>query len=736
VSFRIRRLVTALCAAGLFHTQAAAQAPAPAAPLATFPQPAAWPLVTSASATRETLGPGVDFERWTLATSAGPLQLSIAIVDLRNPDVSLRVGTHDNAIVGAGERLTSMADRLGAEAGINADYFDINDTGAPLNVVMVDGRVLHQPDLAAALTVAPSGGPPLAMGPVTYALSLSAKNVQLSITHINEWSQSDDIAELTPEFGGTKAFGATEAVLAPTATPGIFSVTNVARDLAQPAGLNTGDIGIVAHGSGADSLAALAPGDAVTLTPVTQPPLANAAFAVGGGPMLLLDGQPVTDLAAPAPEETDVRNPVTAAGVSADGSRLWLVVVDGRAPARSIGLTRPQLGSLMAALGASTAMAFDSGGSSEMVVRHLGDLHTSVANAPSDGRERSVADGLFVVNAASPGAPTQLLLGPSRPIPAVLVNSHLQIQAQAIDANDQPVTLAPGAVVYSVDPAAAAIIGADGMLRALKAGPLTVHAAAGSIQGALALTVVPAIEDLNIAGPQIVLPAGGRKALDVVATTREGIPIVVDPGDVTWRVESGAGRVDAGGMFVAGNAVSRTLVSARAGGAVATATILVGEHAVMLQATMPVGPGPGEWSYGSRPAGLPGGVSAANAPDGSAALRLQYDFSTTNVTRAAYAQTSVVVRGQPSGLTIDVYGDGAGEWLRGGYQNADGNDESLTIARHVDWRGWRTIHAVIPPQAGWPITWTRFYAVEPDRASSERGSLWLRNFALIYPGPA
>ena len=629
---------------------------------------------------------------------------------------------------------TSVADRLGAEVGINADYFNINDTGAPLNVVMTNGRVLHQPDSAAALMVLQPGG--VSMGPVTYSVTLSSKNVQLSIAHINEWSQSDDLAELTPEFGGTKAFGATEAILAPGSAPNTFTVTSIDRNLVELDRLQRGQLGIAAHGSAAQTIAgSLAPGDAVTIAPASQPPLSNASFAVGGGPMLLRDGQDVIDSAAPAPEESDVRNPVTAAGISADGHTLWLVVVDGRAPSRSIGLTRPQLASLLAALGASTAMAFDSGGSSEMAVRHLGELRTTVANMPSDGRERSIADGFFVVNSAVVGAPVQILLGPSRPVPAVLAGSSLQVQAYAVDANDQPVQVAPGALIYSVTPATATI-GDDGMLVTQKPGPVTLLAAMGQVQGRLDLTVVPTIDVLSIAGRPGALTIAGKTQLQVNAATRDGVPIVVDPGRVEWRVESGPGRVDAGGSFVAGNVASRVVVSARVGGAIATTTVLVGDHTVMLQAAMSAGSTAGAYRYGSRPTGLPGGVDVASAPDGTAGLRLAYDFSTSTGTRAAYAQTSIPLPGQPSGLAIDVYGDANGEWLRGGYQNADGNDESVTVARHVDWRGWRTIRVDIPPQAAWPITWTRFYAVEPERNASDRGALWFRNFALVLPGPA
>ena len=123
------------------------------------------------------------------------------------------------------------------------------------------------------------------------------------------------------------------------------------------------------------------------------------------------------------------------------------------------------------------------------------------------------------------------------------------------------------------------------------------------------------------------------------------------------------------------------------------------------------------------------------APDGAPALRLAYDFSTTQTTRAAYAQTELVLPGQPMAFSVDVYGDRNFEWLRAGYRNADGNDESVTVARHVDWQGWKTIRVEIPEQSSWPVVLTRLYAVERSKDMREQGSLWFRKLQLFFAGP-
>ena len=740
VFFRALAAITAFIAIPFFFAGPLAAArgdaaltPAPSASVSVFASAPGWPKLRSSAVTTEIVGPGVTYERWTLSTDAGPLVVSLATVDLHNPFVSFGVVTHNDVIVGKGERLTSMGDRIGAEVGINADYFDINDTGSPLNLVAAGQRILHQPDRAAAFVVDSAGA--IHMGPVNWRAKLaSASGAARDIFLVNEWSPSVDLALLTPEFGVTSGGGATELVLSPANSPEQYRIDRIDTHLSLLDMLAANQLGVAARGTAADTLARdFQTGDTVTLTQQGDAVLAGVRLGVGGGPLLVKDGAAMIDPAAPAVEETNVRNPVTGAGISTDGTTLWLVVVDGRKPAISIGLTRPQLAAFFLSLGARNAMAFDSGGSSEMVIRHEGDPASSVANTPSDGRERGIADGLFVVNVAPKGAVAKLLL--KAPSSAVLVGSKLGIDVRAVDANEQPIPVKVSDVAFAAEPASSAIIDANGTVTALAAGSVRVSAAVGGVQTSAAIRVVASIDELKILPEQPKVTAGGTLHLSAAARTKEGEAIAVDPSAVSWSQSISSRRVLSDGTFIAPRSPAATVVSANAGGASASTTVLSGDHPMLLQARPKPGPGAGAWRYVSRPAGLPGGVDGSAAPDGSQALRLTYDFSTTEATRAAYAQTEIICPGQPLALAVDVFGDGNMEWLRGGYRNADGNDESLTIARRVDWQGWRTIRLDIPAQAAWPIVWTRFYVVERSKDAREQGSLWFRNFKLFYPGP-
>jgi len=96
-----------------------------------------------------------------------------------------------------------------------------------------------------------------------------------------------------------------------------------------------------------------------------------------------------------APARLVARHPRTAAGVTRDQRELILVVVDGRQPDWSIGMTLAELGGLLLRLGAWDGVNLDGGGSSSFLY-HPGK-GAPVENRPSDGVWRPVANHLGIV---------------------------------------------------------------------------------------------------------------------------------------------------------------------------------------------------------------------------------------------------------------------------------------------------------------------------------------------------
>ena len=145
------------------------------------------------------------------------------------------------------------------------------------------------------------------------------------------------------------------------------------------------------HGKNADALSQVKRGDRVTVNQTLGSRLADEArLVVGAGPLLLEKGQVNVRIReeAIAPDIAFGRAPRTGAGITADGTVL-LMVVDGRSQ-QSAGMTLKEFAQYLKRFGAVSAVNFDGGGSSEMV------LDGKIMNRPSDGSERPVGIGLGI----------------------------------------------------------------------------------------------------------------------------------------------------------------------------------------------------------------------------------------------------------------------------------------------------------------------------------------------------
>lgn len=116
------------------------------------------------------------------------------------------------------------------------------------------------------------------------------------------------------------------------------------------------------------------------------------AQIIGGSQLIVLDGKPVEFMSKFATN----RNPRTVVGLDRTGTRMTLMVVDGRQPKLSIGMTLHELSDEMIRLGCDSAINLDGGGSTTLVYRDPATHQPKVVNSPSDTKERSVADALGI----------------------------------------------------------------------------------------------------------------------------------------------------------------------------------------------------------------------------------------------------------------------------------------------------------------------------------------------------
>lgn len=125
-------------------------------------------------------------------------------------------------------------------------------------------------------------------------------------------------------------------------------------------------------------------GDVVEISTATLPDMTGCRTAIGGGPRLVVNGKPLGGWRSP-----NDRHPRTAVGWNDD--HLYLLLVDGRQPGLSVGMSFTELANYFVKLGCTSAVNLDGGGSASMW------LFGNTVSSPSEGRERPIANGVVIV---------------------------------------------------------------------------------------------------------------------------------------------------------------------------------------------------------------------------------------------------------------------------------------------------------------------------------------------------
>ena len=110
---------------------------------------------------------------------------------------------------------------------------------------------------------------------------------------------------------------------------------------------------------------------------------------IAGNTILVRDGVAIL-------HENKKQHPRTAVGLDRAGTRLTILIVDGRKPGIAVGMSYDELAQEMVRLGCAVALNLDGGGSSVMAVRDPASGKMKIINEPTDGHERAVADVLGI----------------------------------------------------------------------------------------------------------------------------------------------------------------------------------------------------------------------------------------------------------------------------------------------------------------------------------------------------
>lgn len=335
------------------------------------------------------VAPGLTFRQWTQTDVRGPVRISLLVADLDEPTLRLRYAAMPTVRQRA--VLTDMLGRYAAVAGVNADFFDIHDTGAPLGTGVDRGRVLHGNRSGWTMSFLVFGDTVARVRKAAVRPSIVGRP-GITLTGLNSpHVPPHGIGVYTPRWGNAAGYrvvdGARKRDVRQVLVRNQRVVSNT-RALTR-GGPFVGRL-LVGRGQGAAALKRLKVGQRVRF-----------AWAVKGNPTLAVSGSERL-LAAGEITSTDDRelHPRTAVGVDRDTGDVLLVVVDGR-QVTSRGMTLVELAGLLRDLGAEEALNLDGGGSSTMVARDP-EGAVDVVNSPSSGEQRRVPNGLALITTAPP----------------------------------------------------------------------------------------------------------------------------------------------------------------------------------------------------------------------------------------------------------------------------------------------------------------------------------------------
>lgn len=407
---RLAALMTALVAGctslGTGAAPSGHDAPAASIPVVPLRVPA-----IAADTTREVvIAPGVT-NRYYWQTS-GPFAIHVLEVD-RAACWTPAVLKPDTVAVGRAGTSTMLSRSGSADtvAAVNADFFLFAPPGVPTGAHVDDGRVITGPMARPALVV---DGSQRVHFMRLYATGRAGAGVDT--TTVTEWNRMPltQLGAFDHRWGAAIDTGLGVARVAVGADGRVVGVHPGGVQVPIPSGGWVLVAARTAPSAVKDWVRARRNREAIRVETSLLP--FHPHDAVGGFPMLAVDSMPAPALDSAHTQALGrVRHPRTAVGVGEGGRRLLLVVVDGRQPGYSAGMTLPELARLMLDLGARDALNLDGGGSSAMAVRDA-DGAVRVVNRPSDPTgERAVANALAVVRDLRPSPPSAATPAPCGP---------------------------------------------------------------------------------------------------------------------------------------------------------------------------------------------------------------------------------------------------------------------------------------------------------------------------------
>ncbi|MBB4661162.1 phosphodiester glycosidase family protein [Conexibacter arvalis] len=664
----------------------------------------------------EQLGPGIELRHLKTLEPGGWYDHQI---------ITARLGGPVSSDLLSGDKVTDRgpisikADRAGAVAGVNGDFFDIDNSNAPAGAAVRGGELLKTSDRNAPRPqagVTRDGIGQLVNMAVDAKATIKGETRQLiSVNAANGGSTAaDGMVAFTSNWGASRArpFAGVADVAEVLVVDG--RVVSVRADGAGSDEIPENGFYLVGRDAAAAQIRDLQPGDEVTLDwQLTDEVARQLQFAVGGNEVLIRDG-------AVLPNLDQTIHPRTAIGFKDGGRTIMLMTSDGR-QAPILGVTTQKVAEVLHEMGAETAINLDGGGSTTMVARHLGDSRVTVRNSPSDGYERHDPNGVGLFVAPGSGVAEELVVTPSGEQARIFPGLHRTLRVKAVDDHRTPVSVARGDVRWSVNEGSVD----GGLLHAPENvfGHVRVKATTDTAQATVAVRVLGELSSLEIDRTRLAIAApGAGNAVTVTVTGRdeEGYTAPVGAADLELDYDASVVSVQPSGdkLRVTPKAIGGTLLTISVGGEEVKLPISVGVETRTEYDFSDGGAASGRWITNGT------GGRAKTLTDTPEGLRLEYQAARNMGFGARVAwDDSVPLAGQPLAVRIRVRSQEPVSLTYAVFRDPDNRAVTVYGPALRGGNQWETVEFTPPPSTRFPVRFSYFQAIETNVALQRDGVL-------------
>lgn len=674
---------------------------------------------------------GVVLKNYDRFTNKGWLNINVLEVDLNDSYTDVGLLNSENGL-STFQTVYQMADKDNIIGAINGDFFNGRSTGGnTIGLSISDGKLLTTTycenalkDTFASFILDEDNN--AWTGYFTHKITLINKNSneEFEISEYNKLSTNYEYPVIYTHEWGNPTFGSelslTEMLIENNTVKEI-------RENGEPFDIPEDGFVVSAYGQTASKMLDIfKKKNRVELKIDMDLDIDKIKMAVSGGATLIENGEVPETFAS----NISGSHPRTAIGISKDEKTLFLITVDGR-QAKSFGMSQTEFAEFLKEKGIYNAINLDGGGSTTMVARMLGENSIKTVNSPSGGTLRMVTNAIGIYNTKKTSSLSKLVL--KVPEENVFVNSKMKIEVLGYDKYYNPVEVDFDDIDFDFSGVDIEI--KDGFILAgNEAGTVNIHARNGKATGEISIDILSAPNEIVISPKSKAINLGESIEYSVVAKNKNGYYATPSNDDLSYRIISGDGEFR-NNLFIP-KSIGDQIIEVSIGDSKAYALVSVGDSNINILNSFEEK----DFYFTSYPSGVTSKayITKDNSTHLEKSVALQYDFSNTDATRAAYIrfEEPIIIDNEAIELSVKAFSeDDMIDYIKFKIVDAKGNTNLVMGSKSLRGGTWNTIKYNLN-SISLPATLTDIYVAQDNVDIKTTGEVYFDELSIIYSNEA